>query len=228
MNLPNTDTTLPLAKQRSVWFSLPLLAVGVCVAIGFLTFFMLAAAETYTASQTVTVNASQVVDSFQFETISNGPNISTAALPAQLVIPSIGVAAQVQTVGLADGGEMGVPDNFTDVGWYQYGPRPGMAGSAVIAGHLNGKGVPEAVFFDLGGLDIGDRVNIIAQDGSTLTFEVVQMRTYTHDAPTEEVFVSTDGKARLNLITCAGDWMQNEKLYDKRTVVFTELVSQGT
>lgn len=221
MNLPNTDTTLPLVKQRSVWFLLSLLAGGIGVGIVFLTVFILASTETYTT---------QAVDSFQFETISNGPGTSTTALPVQLVIPSIGVAAQVQTVGLADGGsgEMGVPDNFTDVGWYQYGPRPGMVGSAVIAGHLNGKGVPEAVFFDLGDLDIGDRVSIIAQDGSTLTFEVVQMRTYTYDAPTDEVFVSTDGKVRLNLITCAGSWVQDEKLYDKRTVVFTELVSQGT
>ena len=45
---------------------------------------------------------------------------------------------------------MGVPTNFTDVGWYRYGPAPGTPGNAVIDGHLDGKSVPEAVFYNLG------------------------------------------------------------------------------
>jgi sortase (surface protein transpeptidase) len=129
-------------------------------------------------------------------------------------------------VGLADDdtGAMGVPDNFIDVGWYKHGPRPGMVGSAVIAGHYNGKNLPKAVFYDLSELDINDTVEVVDENGISFIFQVVKVRTYAYNEPTEEVFVSNDGKVRLNLITCGGSWLKNEKLYDQRTVVFTELV----
>lgn len=165
-------------------------------------------------------------DSFTNQVISKEAPLS--ALPVQLQIPSIKIDAFVQTVGLAEDsvGEMAVPDNFTDVGWYKYGPRPGMPGSAVMAGHLNGKNVPEAVFYNLGEVEIGDHVMVIGEDGTVLTFTVVDVRIYAHDADTEEVFVSNDGVVRLNLITCAGDWLSNEDLYEERTVIFTELLSE--
>lgn len=150
-----------------------------------------------------------------------------AELPVRLIIPAIGVDAEVQYVGLAsDGtGEMEVPSNFTDVGWYQDGVRPGMRGSAVIAGHFNGKGVPQAVFYDLDTLRIGDEVAIMSAERVEDVFRVVKIETYEHDDPTTDVFLSSDGKVKLNLITCGGEWLPREDLYEKRTVVFTELVS---
>lgn len=145
-------------------------------------------------------------------------------LPVRLVIPSIGVDAPVQYVGLdaSGSGEMGIPSNFTDVGWYEGGVRPGMRGSAVIAGHYNGKGVPEAVFYDLNSLQVGDEVVVVSAERVEDIFEVVKVETYDYDAATSDVFLSTDGKARLNLITCSGEWLPEQKLFNKRTVVFTE------
>lgn len=149
-------------------------------------------------------------------------------LPIRLVIPAIKVDASVQYVGLApdDSGEMDVPSNFTDVGWYQFGVRPGMRGSAVIAGHFNGKTVPKAVFYDLGTLQFGDEVIIMSADGMQTIFSVVKVETYEYDASTVDVFVSTDEKVKLNLITCGGQWLPNEKSYNKRTVAFTELQTE--
>lgn len=149
------------------------------------------------------------------------------ALPVRLVIPNINVDAHVQSVGLAENGsgEMGIPSNFTDVGWYEAGVRPGMRGNAVIAGHFNGKTVKEAVFFDLQTLEIGDEVFIISADGNEVAFKVVKIESYDYDDATNDVFISNDGKARLNLITCGGQWLPHEKVYDKRTVVFTESIA---
>jgi LPXTG-site transpeptidase (sortase) family protein len=146
-------------------------------------------------------------------------------LPVRLVIPAINVDAKVQHVGQVPNGngEMDVPSNFTDVAWYQDGVRPGMKGSAVIAGHFNGKDTPEAVFYDLHTLEIGDEVVIMSENRIEDIYQVVKIDTYNYDDPTAEVFASSDGKARLNLITCGGDWLSEEELYDKRTVVFTEL-----
>lgn len=150
-------------------------------------------------------------------------------LPVRLLIPKIGVDAYVQYVGLAedDSGEMAIPSNLVDVGWYQNGVRPGMDGNAVMAGHLNGKGGLEAVFSYLHTLEVGDEVIIMSEEDLENTFRVVRIETYDYDAPTAEVFVSTDGRARLNLITCGGEWLSQQDSYDKRTVVFTELVTNA-
>ena len=148
-------------------------------------------------------------------------------LPVRLVIPTIGVDASVQPVGLDESGsgEMAVPSNFTDVGWYEPGVRPGMDGSAVIAGHYNGKGIPEAVFFDLASLDVGDEIVIMSETRVEDIFTVVAVRTYEYDEPADEVFESDDGIARLNLITCGGNWLKEERRFDTRTVVFAELLT---
>ena len=155
-----------------------------------------------------------------------GASFTVPSTPERLVIPAIGVDAHIQSVGLSwrGNGDMGVPTNFTDVAWYREGPLPGAPGSAVIDGHLDGKDVPQAVFFDLGKLKIGDLVEVIDTKGKTLQFRVVDTKTYDYDATTTDIFSGDLSKARLNLITCAGDWLATQKQYTQRIVVFTELV----
>jgi len=67
----------------------------------------------------------------------------------RLKFPSINVDAAIQYVGVTSKGEMGVPSNDNDVGWFEIGSRPGQVGSAVIAGHFDGKNGEAAVFFNL-------------------------------------------------------------------------------
>lgn len=189
------------------------------LSVGVLALLVLVASTFFISEILLSKNQ---VDSYAATTIET----PLAELPDRLLIPSIGVDTAVQLVGLATStGQMEVPDNFTDVGWYKHGPRPGMPGSAVITGHLNGKNVPEAVFYDLSDVELEDEIHIVDVTGATSTFKVVKVSTYTYDSPTEEVFISNDGKVRLNLITCAGDWIGSEQSYNQRTVVFTELVA---
>ena len=156
----------------------------------------------------------------------NGSSYTVPGAPARLRIPAIGVDATVQSVGLSwkGTGDMGIPTNFTDVAWYNGGPAPGAPGSAVINGHLDGKEVPQAVFYNLGKLKPGDLVEVEDKKGMLLQFRVVETKLYDYDAPTAEIFAGDASKTRLNLITCTGDWLTTEKLYSKRIVVFTELV----
>lgn len=148
-------------------------------------------------------------------------------LPVRIVIPAIDVDAEVQYVGLEEDGTgaMAVPNNFTDVGWFKDGVRPGMRGSAVITGHYNGKETPQAVFYDLHTLEVGDEVVIMSEERIEDIFRVVKVATYPYDAETTDVFISTDGKKRLNLITCGGEWVSEKEVYNERTVVFTELLT---
>lgn len=159
---------------------------------------------------------------------SSGTSYRMPGKPVRLIIPSIGVDANIQSVGLGwkDTGNMGVPTNFTDVAWYKDGPLPGMPGSAVIDGHLDGKSVAQAVFYNLDKLLPGDLVEVVDAQGTILQFRVVDTKYYAYDATTTEIFAGDASVARLNLITCAGDWMKSAKLYDKRIVVFTELVTK--
>lgn len=149
---------------------------------------------------------------------------SADAPPVKLIIPAIGVSAKIEEVGLTATGDLGIPSNFTDVAWYSGGPIPGNPGNAVIDGHLDGRYVPEAVFYKLGTLKAGDTVEVVNAQGTILDFRVTGAKTYAYDAATADVFKG-DSTARLELITCAGDWLKDKRLYDKRIVVSAVLVS---
>ncbi len=181
----------------------------------------------------LTVNALPLHDPLPAVTASTsspvglGSSFEVPGAPIRLIIPAIGVDANIQSVGLAwqGNGEMGIPTNFTDVGWYNGGPRPGEPGSAVIDGHLDGRNVKEAVFYKLGSLEAGDLVEVVDAAGKTWRFKVTDVKLYDYNAPTNDIFSSDTSTARLNLITCAGSWLKSARVYDKRVVVFTELVT---
>ena len=144
-----------------------------------------------------------------------------SALPVRLKIPSIGVDASVEYVGVTPGGMMAVPTKTADVGWFSSGPRPGERGSAVIAGHVDDVNGWPAVFADLDKLSIGDKLYVVDDKGMTTSF-IVQ-RSYKYDTGfADEVFSRNDG-TYLNLITCDGVWDKTLKSYTKRLVVFAEI-----
>lgn len=144
--------------------------------------------------------------------------------PERLIIDSLGVDAYVQYVGIARSGNMGVPTNFKDVGWYKLGPEPGEAGNSVMAGHLdNALGRP-GVFSKLYTLTAGDIIKVKNSDGKILQFKVTAKKTYAYDNPdTSEVF-NGSSKKRLVLITCGGKWIQSAKSYDERIAIFADLI----
>lgn len=147
-----------------------------------------------------------------------------AAAPVLLTIPSIGVRAAVQPVGTTADGSMQAPTRPEDVAWFEPGTRPGTIGSAVIAGHSgtwkNGKG---SVFDSLQRLKPGDTVQVEDARGERTDFIVRGTRIFDPEADATEVFRSSDGKARLNLITCEGAWDATTRSYPERLVIFAEI-----
>lgn len=146
-----------------------------------------------------------------------------SVLPIRLKIPKINVNAALESVGLTSDGSMGVPKYPANVGWFNLGPRPGDIGSAVLAGHYgrwkNGQG---SVFDNLSKLRPGDKIYVTDDKGSIIVFVVRELRSYGPNADASDVFVSNDGKAHLNLITCEGAWNKTSKSYPKRLVVFAD------
>ena len=141
------------------------------------------------------------------------------SFPVSLIIPAINVNANIQHIGVNLLGEMEVPSNAAEVGWFKLGSRPGEQGSAVISGHLDGKNGEASVFANLNKLKKGDKLYIEDSEGRMTSFVVLDSRIY-DSGYAEEVFSKSNG-AYLNLITCDGIWDGAEKSYSKRLVVFT-------
>ncbi len=146
-------------------------------------------------------------------------------LPVRLIIPSINVDAPIIYVGLAPDGSVDVPKGPDQVAWFQFGPRPGAKGSAVITGHYGPwRNGANSVFDNLYKLKQGDKIYVKDDKGISLTFTVRDSHIYNPNESVPEVFSKDDG-TYLNLITCHGDWLANQKTYTKRLVVFTDATS---
>jgi hypothetical protein len=152
-----------------------------------------------------------------------GPVHPNGIDPDRIVIPAIGVDADVIDLGLQDDGTMEVPTDFAQAGWFDRGPRPGRVGPAVIAGHVDDRSGP-AVFYDLATLEPGDEIEIHSEDGEVVVFAVRETQQHPKDDfPTEAVYRGTPGP-ELRLITCSGEFDRAERSYRDNTIVFAERV----
>lgn len=147
--------------------------------------------------------------------------VRTSAVPVSLFISAIDVEAPIEPHGVDPGSElMDVPDNVTDVAWYEHGPSPGEPGSAVLAAHVDLRGQGPGVFFDIHDLEPGDLVEIDFDDGSKQAFEVTATTTYRKtELPLDAIF-SRSGPATLTLITCGGVFDPEASRYDSNVVVY--------
>ncbi|WP_347548887.1 sortase [Pseudalkalibacillus hwajinpoensis] len=108
-------------------------------------------------------------------------------VPVKIDIPAIDVSANIENVGVLENGQMGVPSNIDDVGWFEPGYKPGTTGNAVLAGHVDSKTGP-AIFFYLDQLSEGNEIILTDKDGKTLTFVVKGMKAILIQTPQSRKF----------------------------------------
>ena len=144
--------------------------------------------------------------------------------PGRLIIPRLGVNAQVLGVGIAKDGSMAVTNESYTVGWYKLGVVPGDAGDAVITGHLDWYDTSHAVFYNLKALRAGDDIEVQRLDGVTKHFTVTSTATVAYNASVPGLFVA-GGPSRLSLITCGGPWDARKGEYLQRVIVNAALVN---
>jgi LPXTG-site transpeptidase (sortase) family protein len=150
---------------------------------------------------------------------------TSAPAPRRLEIPSLDVSARVGVIGVEPNGDMEVPEDVRDVGWYRFGPAPGEPGAAVIAGHVDSREQGAGAFFDLRRLAVGARVKVTNADGHVQRYDVVARRTYDKSVlPTDEVF-AREGPSQLVLITCGGDFDSTAGSYRQNVVIYAQPVS---
>ncbi len=160
---------------------------------------------------------------------STADPFEAAGDPIRLEIPAIQVDALIESVGLTPQDAMDVPKGWMNAGWYHKGFRPGEAGNAVIAGHLDSNTGGPAVFWALNQLLPGDDVFVTYSSGLRLQFQVEGNQVYNHDAQGQIIdsIFGPSQTADLNLITCKGAWDYGNATYAERLVVFTRMVGEA-
>ncbi len=148
-------------------------------------------------------------------------------VPVSLRMPSIGVEAPIIEAGVDQRtGQMEVPKNVREIAWYEFGPRPGEGGSAVLAAHVDLAGQGPGVFFRLREVDPGQIITVGFSDGSMRHFRVEARAIYTkEELPLDTVF-ARHGPPVLTLITCGGGFSRAAGSYDSNVVVYATPVSE--
>lgn len=147
-----------------------------------------------------------------------------AALPTELTVPAIGVRTRLVKLGLAGDGALQVPASFDLAGWYDRGPRPGMTGPAIIAGHVDST-VGPAVFYRLADLRPGDLIYIRRADGSLVVFRVTGTHLYAKDRFPSAAVYGPSPWPQLRLITCGGTFDPARHSYLSNVVVYAAEVA---
>jgi hypothetical protein len=146
-----------------------------------------------------------------------------AAPPVRVRLAGIGVDAPVEAVGVDRRGEMAVPLDVGVVGWYRFGPGPGgVAGSAVLSGHVDDHVQGRGAFYRLGELTVDAPVSVELADGTVVGYRV---RSVEHVAksglPVGRVF-DRAGTPRLTLVTCGGPFDRGAGGYSDNVIVTAE------
>jgi hypothetical protein len=153
-------------------------------------------------------------------------NVLAPSRPVELAIPAIGVKSAIIDLGLSPDGTIAVPNpgpDYNDAAWYIYSPTPGQVGPSIIEGHVDSAAEGPSVFYRLGELRPGERVQVSLVDGTVAIFEIDAVSSYPKTAfPTQAVYGNTSFPA-LRLITCGGPFDSATGHYLDNTVVFAHL-----
>lgn len=143
--------------------------------------------------------------------------------PDRIRIPSIHVNAPLMGLGLTPQGSLDVPPAAKKnlAGWYEAGTTPGETGTAIVAGHVDNAEGP-AVFYDLGALKKGSRIDVERRDSSTAVFTVDAIEVYDADDFPDQKVYGASHRPELRVITCGGGYSKATG-YQGNVVVFAHL-----
>jgi LPXTG-site transpeptidase (sortase) family protein len=145
-----------------------------------------------------------------------------ADLPRTLIVQKLGIKARVLPMGVNADGSMQAPVNINDSGWYNASAKPGTKGATVIDAHASGAS-RHGLFAYLDTLKAGDTLSIEKGDGQLLNYEVTATETVPmNDVDMRKVLTPQGTAEGMNLITCTGTWLPDQKTYNHRVIVYTK------
>jgi sortase (surface protein transpeptidase) len=141
--------------------------------------------------------------------------------PVAIKIEKAQVDSEVESVNIVNG-VMENPSTPYIVAWYRGTGMLGEDNNIVMSGHLDWYDVPIGVFYYLGDLSQGDKIEVTGADGNTYNFSVDWVKNYDvaslDQSKIDEIVGKTDSEV-LTLITCTGDFDSGQGQYDTRMVV---------
>ncbi len=142
------------------------------------------------------------------------PLARVGTTPVQLLLPTDREGAAVVPVGTLPSGDLQIPDNPAEVGWWAGGAAPGdAAGTVVIAGHLDSRQYGLGFFAQLGRLEIGQTVTVTDSSGQRVRYAVSARAEVAKAALPRDLF-SGSSPGRLVLITCGGSFSRADHYSD--------------
>lgn len=145
------------------------------------------------------------------------------AQPSRIIIPDIGVNAQIESLGLTADNAVDVPKSLWTTAWFNQSSKPGSPGPAMIVGHYSAYG--KAVFANLKKLTPGQKIIVTDEKAQQFTFAVTQKRDWPQaEVPMGELLGNRTSKPRLEIITCGGGYIKASRDFTNRTVITAEIV----
>ncbi|MFE0423223.1 class F sortase [Streptomyces sp. NPDC058953] len=148
--------------------------------------------------------------------------------PLRLRIPDIGVDAPMRGLGLGRDGSLDVPPagDRNLAGWFRDGTPPGADGTSIVAGHVDNASGP-AVFYALGALEKGHRIEVVRADRRVAVFTIDAIEVYEADGFPDEKVYGARGRAELRVITCGGGFDKKSDRYRGNVVAYAHLIGVG-
>lgn len=143
-------------------------------------------------------------------------------MPKRILIPKITVEGYIQLVGIDQEYNIAVPSNVHLAGWYVNSVKPGEVGLSIMDGHRDGSSVG-GIFRNIEKLVKGDDIQIEYGDGSIKDFKVVEVIQVSIEDAFDIMYEKKDSVVRqLNLVSCGGRYLREQKTYEDRIIVIAE------
>jgi hypothetical protein len=146
--------------------------------------------------------------------------------PVTISMPALDIEMPIEPHGLDVEGQMSLPESPFSGAWYQYGSAPdSIQGSTVIAAHVDSRVYGVGPFARLREAQAGMAITVTDQAGVVHTYSVVAVeRTLKAEVDLSKVFTAV-GDPHLVLITCGGEFVQEDRSYTDNYIVTAEKVS---
>ena len=143
--------------------------------------------------------------------------------PVRLIYPQIEAELPIAPRGVSDDGQMEVPDDAAQAGWYQYGKAPAdEIGTTVITAHAGSEETPIGPLYGLTEAQPGQVVTVVDAAGAEHRYRVTETQQLGKDGLDFTPYFERTGAHRLVLITCGGQWMPERNSYAENVIVVAE------
>lgn len=142
--------------------------------------------------------------------------------PTRFTADSIDIRLPIIKTGVADTGQMQLPESNRQVAWYEFGSRPGdKAGTTVMAAHVDTRAEGLGPFARLRQLRPGQQISVADATGREHRYSVTAVEEIPKSRVVIDRLFRRDGPPELKVLTCGGPYSREAGYRDN--VVVTAL-----